>query len=325
MPNIFILGAPGYLGLPLSLALLRTGAHTIYGLARTPQRASLLLQNEIHPVLGDASDPSTWAPTLSEASIDIVIDCSSAYEFANTVLSTVVAEATRRRDILAAEGKVGPRMGFVYLSGTWVHGAPSRPESDLVPVGSKLASATPAKVTSWRPAHEQDVLGQRGMLDVAIVRPAVIYGRSSWIFDTFWGALREGVKEGREKAGVPLETGAAPNVVHVDDMADGLVRVVQRLGVLGEWPVFDFVAERVDMGVLMEEVKGVLGFRGEIEYVGSQGNVFSEAMSIRHNGEAERAKLVLEWVPRRTNMLMRIESVVKAWDAAQVAKETAAA
>ena len=51
MPRILILGATGYIGNNLCNLLVRSGQHTVYGLARTPEKAKWLARQEIIPVL----------------------------------------------------------------------------------------------------------------------------------------------------------------------------------------------------------------------------------------------------------------------------------
>ena len=321
MPNVLIIGATGYIGLPLAESLVRTGNHTVYGLARSSAKAQELAKREIIPVFGDAGDPSTFEKILSSAPIDVVVDASAAYEHATAILDTYTRHARQRAEDLTKEGIAAcSKPAFVYVSGTWVHGSPAEPVSDLHPVGSATWSkGTPLKVVEWRPRHEQKVLAARDVLDVAILRPGEVYGRGSWLFGAFFKPLIEAKREGVEKLVVPTTAEAAPAVVHVDDVADALVRAVERVGGggLGSWPVFDIFAEVVYMKTLMEKGQRVLGLKGEIEYQGHGGDAFMEAMAHEHQGSAARANMLLGWAPKRRNMLQDLKVLLKAFEANQ--------
>ncbi|OCL05739.1 NAD(P)-binding protein, partial [Glonium stellatum] len=72
MSKVLIIGATGYIGRALALALLRTGNHTVYGLARTPRKAADLASLEIIPVLGSVADPAAYLALIATAHIDTV-------------------------------------------------------------------------------------------------------------------------------------------------------------------------------------------------------------------------------------------------------------
>ena len=322
MPNVLIIGATGTVGLPLAQSLTRSGNYTVYGLARSAVKAKVLAQSEIIPVIGDVADANTWTPLLASAPIDIVVDTSSAYQHQTAILDGVTAHARTRATTLQGEGLVHSRLGFIYVSGTWVHGSPDHAVSDLHPVGSKTLSATPASIVAWRPAHEQRVLaagqGPDAVLDVAVVRPAEVYGGPSATFAPIFQPLVDAKKAGGEATvKVPLTPGASLAVVHVDDVVDGLHRVVDGIGGgrLGSWPVFDLVAETVTLETLAEAGKQALGIKGAVEAVGTGGDVMLEAISTRAKVRAERASIVLGWVPKRRNVLGDVERLLAAFEA----------
>lgn len=140
MPTVLILGATGYLSLPVAQSLLRSGNYTVYGLARTSAKAKTLAANEISPVVGDVTDTSTFTHLISSIPIDIVIDAASAYEAAPGILKAIAAASKSRIEKLANENAPNcPKMGFVYVSGSWVHGSVNGPVSDMIPAGTSLS------------------------------------------------------------------------------------------------------------------------------------------------------------------------------------------
>ncbi|KAL4996292.1 hypothetical protein BDV10DRAFT_113309 [Aspergillus recurvatus] len=322
MPNVLVLGGSGYLGLALSKSLVSSGNHTVWGTARTPEKAKLLLQHEIAPITdADITDPQVLNTIIAENNIDIVADTTSAYEQASQILQGVVKAATARRDALAKENIVGPKLGFVYCSGSWIYGSPSERISDLSPVGSAgLSKGEPATAVAWRPAHEQAILTARDVLDVAILRPSAIYGRSSWAWSTWWGGILKAKqdKNDTDTIQIPADIATRTGTVHVDDVAAGFHAAIDRIdGRLGTWPVFDLVTENIGIQEIIEAVKAVLGVTAEVEYTGTHGNAFLQALSLVSKSDAARARTVLEWEPKRKNFVLNLPVYVRAWEATQ--------
>ncbi|KAJ5591630.1 uncharacterized protein N7459_001999 [Penicillium hispanicum] len=319
MPNILILGGSGYLGLTLARSLLQAGTYTVWGTARTAEKAKLLLANEITPIEDDITDPAKLSAIIIDNAINVVVDTTSAYQQADKILSGVIQAATTREKALAEERMVGPKLGFVYTSGAWVYGSPAKRVNDLSPVGSKSSQGNPATVVAWRPAHEQAILAARDKLDVAIMRPHTIYGRASWVFGTWWGQVAEAAKSGGSSpVQVPADVGSRTGVVHVDDVAAGFHAAIDRLdGRLGSWPVFDLLTETVSVGEIIEAAKAALGVTAPVEYTGTQGNPFFEALALVSKSDGSRAKTALGWEAKRTEFLMNMPTYIKAWQASQ--------
>ena len=237
MPNVLILGATGYLGQSISAALLRTGTYHIYGHARTPEKATHLATQEITPLTSPGLTATFLETSIAQHSIDIVVDASAAYEHASLILESVVKAAKARAAALTAateEGSAaGPKLGFVYTSGSGIYGdLPTgldtdtgcvKRVSDLSPVGNGLAAAEPTAFSrGWRPRHEQAVLAAREVLDVAIARPHMLYGRGSWVLETFFAPLaKQKAVDAADKDAVvtiPADPTARLGLVHVDGM-----------------------------------------------------------------------------------------------------------
>lgn len=175
-------------------------------------------------------------------------------------------------------------------------------------------------MTSWRAQHEQAILSSRSDLDVAIVRPGMVYGRGGWIWDTWWSPILA-ARGGPGKIEIPAGKEGRPSVVHVDDVVSGLHAVIDRIdGRLGSWPVFDLVGEHVGIEAIVEAVKEAVGVENEVEYVGANGNTFYEALAVKANVDVGRATTVLGWRPVIKDFLLRISVYVKAFEAAKQAK-----
>ena len=110
----------------------------------------------------------------------------------------------------------GAKLGFVYCSGVWVHGSSFENISDLDPVGTADVKTQTPKLVGWRPRLERDVLAARDVLDVAVVRPAKIYGREHAIWSTFFKIVQEAGKSGHASASIPLDPLSRPGLVHIE-------------------------------------------------------------------------------------------------------------
>jgi nucleoside-diphosphate-sugar epimerase len=117
---------------------------------------------------------------------------------------------------------------------------------------------------------------------------------------------------------VPVDRTACPGVVHVDDVAAGFHAAIDRIdGRLGSWPVFDLITETVSVVEVLGNVKTALGVDAPLEYTGTHGNPFLEALSLVSKSDASRAKTVLGWNPKRIEFLLNLPIYLKAWQASQ--------
>jgi hypothetical protein len=287
--------------------------------SRSAEKAKLLAANEITPVVGNVEDISILTAVIVSASIDIVVDATSAHEESTKVLEAVTSASKLRFDNLAKENAIGPKLGFIYTSGQWVHGSPSGRVSDLSPVGNSLAKGSPATLVDWRPAHEQTVLAAREYLDVAIMRPATIYGRGSWILTTWWSAFLDAKLRGNSEAiQIPADREGRTVTVHVDDLVAGYHAAIDRIdGRLGSWPVFDLIGETVSIADMMEATRKAIGLESPIEYMGSNGNPFLKALNLVSTSDGARARTVLGWEAKRRGFVRNLPVYFEAWKVTQ--------
>jgi nucleoside-diphosphate-sugar epimerase len=321
MPNVLILGATGYIGNALATSLVRSGSHIVYGLARTPKKARELQQQEIIPVTGSAEDLTATLQLIDTAPIDIVVDAAGLHQGSATVLEALKSVAVEHIATAKAAGLVAtPKLGFVYVSGIWVHGSSHASISDLSPVGVPHAPAQPPAIVAWRPALEQAILASSDVLDVVIVRPALVYGGPGAIWDSFFRQLLEGALARAVTVEVPAELDSRPALVHVDDVARGLHAAVEKLPLIsgtGAYPVFDLATSQESMRDILESAGRALGFGGEVRLVGCGDNLFMQAMSTTVNLAGGRVKSILGWEPKRFGFAQNMPLYTMAWQATQ--------
>lgn len=324
MPHILVLGATGTIGNALALSLVRSGSHTVYGLARTPAKAKSLATQEIIPVLGSVQEPSGFLDLLAEhPEVSVVVDAAAVYGESITILNLIV-EAGKQRLSRYKEFGVpsGPKLGYVYVSGMWVHGSSHAFISDADAfTGTRASKTPPVNVVAWRPEIERMVLADdtRTVLDTAIVRAALTYGGVAGIwtgpFSTVLAAAK--AEPQRSRVQIQLDGEGAVGLAHVDDVATGVQAVIEKLPLLagtGVYPVFDIVSQVESMRAITEAVARVFGFTGSVEMVGpAEGDVMSEAIGASVVGDSGKAKTLLGWAPRRMGMLQGIEVYAKSW------------
>ncbi|KAH1664168.1 hypothetical protein KXV22_001853 [Aspergillus fumigatus] len=133
MSKILILGATGYLGKHVAYRLVQSGQHTVYGVARSKEKAAQLAQQEIIPVLcsNPVEDPEPYLSVIRSENIDIVVDISGANQDSYSFLYNVKLIGQKRQKEYECHGVKGPKVGFISCSETWVHGSSSQAVNDL--------------------------------------------------------------------------------------------------------------------------------------------------------------------------------------------------
>ncbi|KAJ5688585.1 hypothetical protein N7462_002977 [Penicillium macrosclerotiorum] len=306
MPKVLILGATGYLGNSISNLLVQTGEHTVYGVARTAAKASHLERQEIIPVLcpNPVNEPEPYLSIIRSKHIDVVLDVAGADAGSYNFLRDIAAIGRERLATGKIPGLSRPKLGFIYCSGTWIHGSSNDPVNDLDVVGVG-ADTSPAELVAWRVEMEKAVLEAAESLDVMILRPALIYGRESTIWSTYITPVLEAAREGSESTiEIPLDPGARPGLIHVDDAAKGFVKAIEKVHLFpgtGVYPVFDLVTTQESMREIFNALAVSWRFRGMVKLKGHGGDLFAKAMGVTFRGSSARAKQLLEWRPTRLN------------------------
>lgn len=110
MVNVLVLGATGFIGYPVAIALRRAG-HIVYAVVRDTEapKAKDLERQEILTHKGDGMDSSTW--TKLAATMDVVIDAAD-HMLGGKIFSGVLDAAKTR-----PQG--APKLTYIYTSGIW--------------------------------------------------------------------------------------------------------------------------------------------------------------------------------------------------------------
>lgn len=267
-------------------------------------------------MLGSVRDSDAYVQLIKTAHIDVVVDCAGANHESAKILADVRGAGEER----LKEG--GAKLGFVYTSGTWVHGSSHERSSDLDPVGTEDAKTKPPRLVAWRPRMEKDVLGARDVLDAVVVRPALVYGKEHAIWGSFFGPVLEAAKSGKDEAvTIRLEPTSRPGLVHVDDVAEGLRCAIEKLPIIsgtGVYPVFDLTTSQESMRDIFNSFGKAVDLEGSVELMKpDEDDVFDEAMQTSYNGDSSRAEQLLGWFPRRRGFVAHMDVYAKAFMVAQ--------
>jgi nucleoside-diphosphate-sugar epimerase len=105
----------------------------------------------------------------------------------------------------------------------WIHGHSYKHVNDLSPIALPHSYAQPPKILSWRPALEKEILSAAATeaLDVAIVRPAMMYGKNQSAFGVYFGLMVGAKAQGASTLALNASKEAMMALVHVDDCYRG--------------------------------------------------------------------------------------------------------
>lgn len=158
--RIFLTGGTGYIGSAVLDAFVRAGHH-VDALVRNSEKAAQVQGRGGNPVLGDASDPKSYADAAAAAD-GVVL---TAYEYSPR---GVKVDETTIDTIVGLPAK--PGSFIIYTSGIWVLGPSPLPVDETAPLN-------PIELVAWRPAHERRVLhASTAGWRTVVIRPGVVYG-----------------------------------------------------------------------------------------------------------------------------------------------------
>ena len=298
--RIFLTGATGYIGMNVALTLRRAG-HEVWGLVRSPEKATRLLKHEIRPVIGDMARPESYLPVAEKCTILIHTAFDRGPEA--VALDRMTVEA------LAGIGSRGPTpKTLIYTSGVWLYGN----------TGDQAAEETtppnPARVVTWRPAHEDLVLSANHVRGV-VVRPGCVYGRQ--------GGLTSAWFDGPSRGRSPMIVGDGRQrwtMIHADDVAYGYLRIVES-GRSSE--IFNLTdRSRHTVEEMATAAAHAAGYKGSVDKIPlaqalPQMGPVAECLAMDQHVDSRKAVRMLSWYPRHGGFLDDVDVYYAAWKAYQ--------
>ncbi len=299
--KVFVTGSTGYIGQNVASAFRRAG-HEVWGLARSQDKAAILIRHEIHPVIGSMQNPESYLG-LAEA-------CSLLVHAASDQKADAFALDRRTVESFLAAAERGARPKTILLtSGVWVYGQTG---DTLVDETTPLA---PARLVSARPGIEQMVLNARGVSGI-VLRPGCVYGRQGSLTSLWFKGAREGalnvVGDGNNRW--PM--------VHVDDLAEAYLRAGES-GLGGE--VFNITdRSRSTVREMVTAAARAAAYDGRIHYIpvaeakATLGD-FAECLALDQHVDGRKAVRMLGWQPRHGGFADDAGTYFESWKAAQPA------
>ena len=223
--KVFLTGATGFV-MGAVARVLRARGDEVIALVRSPSRAGSLSALGCKLVAGDVEDPTAAMSELRDC--DALIHGAAIYEIGVTAERRRTMEETNvngtRRMLDAARSAGTPRI--VYVSTIAAFG---NTHGKIVAEGHRPTSTpTSAYEDTKRRAHETALDAARDGAPIVIVQPGQVYGPND---HSSVGANFRAIADGRLR--YRAFEGLGLNLVHVDDVADGIVRALDR-GRVGE-------------------------------------------------------------------------------------------
>ncbi len=299
--KVFVSGGSGYIGSAVALRLKKAG-HDVLALVRSKAKAEKVAAAGVKLVEADLGDSASWAAAAYGR--NAVVHC--AFAQAENGVELDRRFITSARDLL--RGQVGATL--VYTSGCWVYG-------DTADVADESAELKPAKLVGWRPGHEKLALeAAKDGVRAVVVRPAVVYGGAN-------GGIPGGFFGSAQKGGAAQLVGDGRNrwpMVHVDDLAELYVRLVERAPAGAIYNACD--ASRATVKEIAQAASRAAGKDGEVSMIPvdqarAKMGVFADALVLDQRLSSEKAENELDWRPRHEGFIPEADELYKAWRAAQ--------
>ncbi|MFD2414897.1 NAD-dependent epimerase/dehydratase family protein [Amycolatopsis pigmentata] len=212
--RVLVTGASGLIGGAVARAFHRAG-WTTYALIRKESQAPALAQAEIIPLLGDPGKPES-VQNLGAASFDVIVsnteDLGQPVEHLRQVRQTL--------DYLTAKSlDDGTKTLVIFTSGSKDYGDMPHGEPVTAP-HSESSPINPHPFAAPRSNFAQSLLAKKSpTFDAVVVRPALVYGRSSGLYGLFFAHA----EKSSDKLVFKADEESMLHSVHVDDCAAAYV------------------------------------------------------------------------------------------------------
>jgi len=289
--KVLVTGASGLIGYATCVALRRAG-HTVYGLVRDEANGKKLLQHEVIPVVGDLENVDKLRETV--AVVGAVIDNVGIY-------GPTAGEANKKLiQIIASFTTTSHRKRYIYTSGGLIYG--SRPEAF-----TEDDTSNPPAAFKWRAALEEFVLAHK-QIDGVVIRPSMVFGNSSGASGMWFNPGDHPVVKGK------------PDVqwswVHVDDLADAYLRVVEAPSSVVSGQLYNVADQHHKQVDTVEAMGRAAGAKGPTEFK-EPDDFVSMLLSSGLFLNSQKIQTQLGWKAKRPSMLDDVDVYYAAWKAYQ--------
>ncbi|KAF7800259.1 hypothetical protein EIP86_011506 [Pleurotus ostreatoroseus] len=297
--KVLILGATGFIGLPVARAFVRAG-HTVYGQTRSEKNTKRLTAEEITPIVAQPADTAAWISIV--ATVDVIIEALGGVggDELKTISEKILHDVGLASTQLRPAG--APKIAYIYTSGTWVHG-----DNRIDIVTDTTPITNPVPLVAWRPAVEQAVVTYPALRGI-VIRPSMVYGYSGSILGIMFARAAGG------KVSWFGGPGARQALVHADDLAAMYLRAAEKAPLVAG-TIFDAAndtSESVDD--ILTRLGELTGAEGPPEYV-PPSNGYEAACASSAIIRPYLARSLLDWQPHKPNVLDNLVVYYNAWKA----------
>ncbi|KAI0796230.1 hypothetical protein C8Q75DRAFT_803266 [Abortiporus biennis] len=303
--RVLVLGATGFIGLPVAQALVRAG-HVVHGLTRTAEKARQLQADEVIPIVGDYLEPAKWLTPSLVAKLDVVINVVGVEvrfkdpEADVRVIKLLVELVQQSRPIYA------PKLSFIFTTGTILFGQdPTQVVNDTtaIPV-EKL----PDFVKPF-PNFEQQIL-QNPVLNSIVIRPGLLYGRTGSLTAGLFAQAKEGSMIKHYGA-----EGGRVGTIHTDDLANLYLLAAEKAQLVGG-KIFAGVNDATEsVDDILRTLVSISGAKG-YEYR-EPTNDFESALATTRILRPYLGRTLLGWRPVKASLVDHLQIYFDAWKASQ--------
>ncbi|PWN53134.1 NAD(P)-binding protein [Violaceomyces palustris] len=297
--KVLVLGASGFIGNGVAQALVRAG-HQILGQTRSAERYEReFIRNEIEIVESDPTKDDAWLSSLS--TLDVIVDCLGGSAPISTLSKELIQKVEERIRSGTGRHKTSSKLAYVWTSGVWLHG---EDRWGFVTDGTQVTRA-PSKV-DWRPEVE-DHLVDSEVVDGIVIRPGLVYGRSASVT----GLLFQEAVRGRIEW--PTTLGARYATVHIDDLAELYVRVVEAHPLVKglKLEASNSATESVDL--LIHQLSRLVGLGSEKVVYKEPETPFEIALSGTSVVRPTLARSLLGWTTRKPSLVDGLPGYFRAY------------
>ena len=292
--SVFLLGASGYIGEAIALALRRQGV-SVKGLVRSDKSARRCQEIEVVPVKGEQQNLNSWVEHAAECSI--IIDAIGYNDSSDETFSGI-KKATELR---IQNGHPAPL--FIFTTGCMVYGTAGDDGHLLHETDVPLPDAEhPHGIPRYH--FENAVLAAQG----CVVRPSWVYGGSggnsnSFFFDNLHLVTGTITIKGKGEKRYSW--------VHVDDLADAYVRICFAPRDVVKGQIFNISAKEYPSyeEILLAAAKA----SGINNPVIRHEDAYSRFLEVTVRIDPQKAKDILQWTPKHRGFIEEMDLYFPAW------------
>lgn len=291
MPNVFVVGAGGYIGFGVAQYLRARGYH-VYGLIRNATAAKKLSQHEITPVIGDSAKPETYETVLKNS--QIVIEATGDGNAQQIVFDAV---------------KKWPKKIYIFTSGILVHGHSDRlvTEDEVNPPGFLQA----------RDKFEQQVVHSPEVYGI-VIRPGFVYGYAGGNSGNHINAFFA-LNDNGGKIVIKGNKNRQHSWVHIYDLAHAYFLALEKY-TIASGQIFDIASAAPTYEELYRKAAAVAGHPNAevVESPFPAENPWGAVLNISVRNSYWKAQNLLGWTPNHPSILDDLEPLYESWKAHKV-------